>query len=64
MDTAEQYHQFAKECLGYAERAHSDELRKAFLAMSRAWFRAAARLQGVMIPEDVPDILESFSKTA
>jgi hypothetical protein len=54
--TAAECHQFAKECLASAEQAQTAELRKTFLELADAWLQAAARLDGIVLP-DAPDDL-------
>jgi hypothetical protein len=46
MATADEYRQFAEECLRWARDAKPDEERKAFLDMARAWTQAAAKTNG------------------
>jgi hypothetical protein len=50
MATADEYRQFAKECLRWATEVAEDE-RQAFLDMARDWTLAAMRLEGILIPE-------------
>jgi hypothetical protein len=38
------YREFARECVRWADEAASDEDRQHFLAMAKAWIRAAAEL--------------------
>jgi hypothetical protein len=49
MATADEYRQFAKECLRWATEVAEDE-RQAFLDMARDWTLAAMRLEGILIP--------------
>jgi hypothetical protein len=62
MATADEYQQFAEECIRWARAAETDADRKSFLDMARAWTQAAARLNGqgapihiVRPPEDASD---------
>jgi hypothetical protein len=50
MATAEEYKQFAKECLRWATEAETDDDRNALLEMARDWTLAALRLDGVLVP--------------
>jgi hypothetical protein len=50
MATAAEYHQYARECLEWADEAESEDQRKHFLGMARAWTQAALRLEGLMVP--------------
>jgi hypothetical protein len=45
MATAEEYRRFARECLGWADRAQTVEHREILLDMATCWAEAAARLQ-------------------
>jgi hypothetical protein len=53
MATVNEFRQFADECLRWAADAQTEEQRKAFLGMARAWTQAALRMEGVLIPEMV-----------
>ena len=44
MATAEEYRKFARECLGWANRAQTVEHREILLDMATCWVEAAARL--------------------
>jgi hypothetical protein len=57
MATADEYRQFAEECLRWARGAKTDEQRKAFLDMARAWTQAAAIHQYRAMPDDSTDDL-------
>jgi hypothetical protein len=46
MTTANEYRQFAKECLRLADEAKTAELRQAFLDMARDWTVVAFRAEG------------------
>jgi hypothetical protein len=50
MTTADEYRKFAEECLRWARDAKTDEERKAFLDMARAWTQAGARTTGAAAP--------------
>ena len=50
MATAAEYHQYARECLQWADEAESEAQRKHFLGMARAWTHAALRLEGLLVP--------------
>jgi hypothetical protein len=50
MATVAEYHQYAEECLRWATKAKTEEERKAFLDMARAWTGAALRIEGVLVP--------------
>ena len=43
MSSAEEYREFAEECLGWARTARSERERRIFLPMAEAWLEAAAR---------------------
>lgn len=45
MATAEEYHQYARECLLSASAAQSEAERRQFLDMADAWTRAARLLE-------------------
>jgi hypothetical protein len=45
MATASEYHQYARECLESADRATSENDRKQFINMARAWTVAALQLE-------------------
>ena len=42
--SSKQYREFARECLRWAEETTSDEDRRHFIDMARAWVQAAAEL--------------------
>ena len=46
MCTADEYRQFAEECLRWACDAKTDEERKTFFDMARAWTQAEAKTIG------------------
>jgi hypothetical protein len=52
MATADEYRQFAKECLKWAEEAATEQDRAAFLELARDWTVAAMRLEGVIPATD------------
>ena len=41
MTTTAEFRQFAEECLSFTEQATTDQERKAFLDMARAWTQGA-----------------------
>ena len=45
METAVECHQYAEECVRWAARAKTEEQRKGFLEMARAWREAALLLE-------------------
>jgi hypothetical protein len=51
--SSRQYREFARECLRWAEESASEEDRRHFLDMAKAWVHAAAELR------DVSDHLET-----
>jgi hypothetical protein len=51
--SSKQYREFARECLRWAEESASEEDRRHFLDMAKAWVHAAAELR------DVSDHLET-----
>jgi hypothetical protein len=48
--TTDEYQQYAEECIRWAAHATSEDERKAFLDMARAWTQAALRIEGVLVP--------------
>jgi hypothetical protein len=44
MTTADEYRQFAEECLRWADKAKTAKEKKAFLDMAQTWIKAAAKL--------------------
>jgi hypothetical protein len=48
MATADEYHQYARECLQWASEAENEEQRKNFLAMARTWTQAALQVAGTL----------------
>jgi hypothetical protein len=52
MATAVEYHQYARECLHWADEAEFEDQRKHFLGMARAWTQAALRLEGLSPSDD------------
>jgi hypothetical protein len=48
MTTAEEYREYAKECLGWADETETDDMRQSFLDMARDWTLAALHLEGVV----------------
>jgi hypothetical protein len=52
MTTADEYRQFAEDCLRWVRAAKGEEERKAFLDMARTWTKAAAKpTNGQVAPE-------------
>jgi hypothetical protein len=47
MTTADEYRDYAKECLRWADEAETDEQRQSFVDMARDWTLAALRLEGL-----------------
>jgi hypothetical protein len=47
MPKAEEYHQYARECLETAAKATTEHQRRQYLDMARAWTLAARRLEPV-----------------
>jgi hypothetical protein len=45
METAAECHQYAEECVRWAARAKTEEQRKGFLEIARAWREAALLLE-------------------
>jgi len=48
MPTADEYHEYARECLIAAATAETEKQRRRFMDMARAWTAAALRLQGLI----------------
>jgi hypothetical protein len=48
MATADEYHQYARECLETAAKATTENQRKQFMDMAHAWTLAALRLEGLV----------------
>jgi hypothetical protein len=48
--TAQQYREFAAECLRWATEVQTEEDRQSFLDMARDWTLAAMRLEGSLVP--------------
>jgi hypothetical protein len=44
MTTADEFRQYAQECLEWAKQAETDDQRQSFLDMARDWTLAALRL--------------------
>jgi hypothetical protein len=51
MATADEYRQFADECLRWATEVEAEDDRQVFLEMARDWTLAAMRLEGLLIPD-------------
>jgi hypothetical protein len=47
MTTADEYRQYAKECLQFADEAKAADQRQSFLDMACDWTLAALRLEGL-----------------
>jgi hypothetical protein len=43
--SAKQFHEFARECMRWAEEATSEEDRRHFIEMAKAWVQAASELR-------------------
>ena len=53
--SSKQYREFARECLRWAEESTSDEDRRHFIDMAKAWVHAAAELRELsQEPESSP----------
>jgi hypothetical protein len=52
MTTAEEFREYAKECLQWADEAETDDQRQSFLDMARDWTLAAMRLDGMLGQKD------------
>jgi hypothetical protein len=52
MTTADEFREYAKECLRWADEAETDEQRQSFLDMARDWTLAAMRLDGMLGQDD------------
>jgi hypothetical protein len=46
MATADEYHEYARECLIAAAKAETEDRRQQFIDIARTWTEAALRLQG------------------
>jgi len=55
MTTAQEYRNFADECLRWADEAETEEFRNAFMQMARDWTLAALRLDGLSVPRQSED---------
>jgi hypothetical protein len=49
--SSQQYREFAKECLQWAEESTSEQDRRHFVDMAKAWMHAAAEIQRLTSPE-------------
>jgi hypothetical protein len=58
---ADEYRQYARECLESAAQAESEHDRKQFLNMARAWTQAALRLEGAGAPGQIIPIEDGIS---
>ena len=47
MTTADEYRQYARECLQWAEQAETDDERLSLISMATDWTLAAVRLDGM-----------------
>ena len=54
METAAECHQYAEECVRWAARAKTEEQRKGFLEIARAWKEAALLLESNDFARNVP----------
>jgi hypothetical protein len=52
--SAQQYREFARECLRWAEETTSEEDHRHFIEMAKAWMHAAAELRAVSDDITVP----------
>jgi hypothetical protein len=48
--SAQEYHENAEECIGWARTARTDKERDTFLQMARTWIEAAERLESLPSP--------------
>jgi hypothetical protein len=48
MTTADEFREYAKECLQWADEAETDDQRQSFLDMARDWTLAALHLDGML----------------
>jgi hypothetical protein len=64
--TAQQYREFAAECLRWATEVQTENDRQSFLDMARNWTLAAMRLEGTLVPtgEHQSSRLSSFMEKA
>jgi hypothetical protein len=51
MTTAQEYREFATECLRSATEVEAMDCQQAFLDMARDWTLVAMRLEGLLVPE-------------
>jgi hypothetical protein len=51
MTTPDEYREYSRECLKWADEAKTDDIRQSFLDMARDCTLAAMRLEGVLIPQ-------------
>jgi hypothetical protein len=56
METAEEYRQYARECMDWAEQAVSGGEREAFLHMARMWTQAASQIEAACGPRPEGDM--------
>jgi hypothetical protein len=52
MTTADEFREYAKECLQWADEAETGDQRQSFLDMARDWTLAALRLEGMLGQKD------------
>jgi hypothetical protein len=53
--SSKQYREFARECLRWAEESTSDEDRRHFIDMAKAWVHAAAELRELSHEHEAPE---------
>ena len=59
MATADEFREYAKECLRWADEAETDDQRQSFLDMARDWTLAALHLDGMLGQNDSGQPFES-----
>ena len=58
--SAKQFREFARECMRWAEEANSEEDRRHYVEMAKAWFHAAAELRDVRHDTEVSPANEAI----
>jgi hypothetical protein len=53
--TADEYREYAKKCLRWADEAKSNEERQVFLAMAEQWVQAALEIEGVLASSETEE---------
>ena len=62
--SAKQFHEFARECMRWAEEATSEEDRRHFIEMAKAWVHAASELREVSHNPEPPSPPRSSRRKA